>query len=530
MNERRIPGLVVAGGVIAALCGAAWADVAAAQGQAIGYVFHDRNGNGQRDPGEEGLPGIRVSNQREVVATDEHGRWRLPVNDDTTFFVIKPRGWMTPVDRDRQLPRFFYTHKPAGSPKLRYKGVAPTGPLPESIDFPLYPREEPDRFQAVFFGDTQARNEKELQYMAHDVIAELVGTEAAFGVTLGDVVFNDLSLFDSHNRTVALIGIPWYNVLGNHDINMDVPDDKQSDETFERFYGPNYYAFDHGPTHFIVLDNIHWTGPTQERKGEYHAELGEEQLTFVRNSLSFVPHDRLVVLMMHIPLTSTNDREALYRLIEDRPYTLSVSAHRHWQAHQFLTEKDGWRGAEPHHHVISVTVCGSWWRGAPDAHGIPHATMRDGAPNGYAIYTFDGHQATIDFKAARRPAAYQMHIHAPYTVNASDAAEVEVFANVFGGSERSKVEMRLGDDGPWLPMERVLRPDPAYVEMRARDDAIQPRVGLPMREPDVCQHLWMAKLPADPPRGLTLIHVRTTDMYGRVFEACRAIRIKGPPG
>lgn len=498
---------------------------AAAEQFATGYVFHDRNGNGVRDPGEEGLAGVRVSNQREVVETDEDGRWRLPVDDDSTFFVIKPRGWMTPVDEDKQLPRFYYTHKPHGSPELRYPGVAPTGPLPESIDFPLYPREEPDRFRAIFFADTQARNEKELEYMAHDVIAELVGTDAAFGVTLGDIVFDDLSLFDSHNETIALIGIPWYNVIGNHDLNFDATEDKYSDETFERIYGPNYYSFEHGPTHFIVLDNVHWTGP-DERGRSYHAEIGEEQLTFVRNDLAFVPEDRLIVLMMHIPLTSTRDREALYRLIEERPYTMSVSGHTHWQAHRFITREDGWRGPEPHHHVINVTVSGSWWRGEPDEQGIPHATMRDGAPNGYAIYTFDGHRATVDFKAARRPATYQMNIHAPYTVQAGEAGQVEVFANVFGGSERSTVEMRLGDDGPWIPMERVERHDPTYVEMKAREDRIESRRGLSMRDPVNSHHLWMAHLPADPPRGLMVIHVRTTDMYGRVFESCRPIRIR----
>ena len=64
---------------------------------ARGVVFHDENRNRVRDAGEDGLPGILVSNQREVTTTDADGRWRLSVSEDDVVFVVKPRGWMTPV-------------------------------------------------------------------------------------------------------------------------------------------------------------------------------------------------------------------------------------------------------------------------------------------------------------------------------------------------------------------------------------------------------------------------------------------------
>ncbi|HMO71740.1 MAG TPA: hypothetical protein PKC84_08900 [Paracoccaceae bacterium] len=68
---------------------------------ARGVVFEDLNRNGVRDPGEPGLRGVRVSNQREIVLTDRAGRWELPATDDTVFFVIKPRGFMPPLSADR---------------------------------------------------------------------------------------------------------------------------------------------------------------------------------------------------------------------------------------------------------------------------------------------------------------------------------------------------------------------------------------------------------------------------------------------
>ena len=49
-----------------------------------------------------------------------------------------------------------------------------------------------DNFKVVWFADTYAQMPAELDYLRDDVIAELIGTEAAFGVTAGDVVFDDL--------------------------------------------------------------------------------------------------------------------------------------------------------------------------------------------------------------------------------------------------------------------------------------------------------------------------------------------------
>ena len=123
---------------------------------ASGVVFADRDRDGQRDLLERGLRGVAVSNGRDVTRTDWRVRYRLPVGDNTIIFVVKPRGWSPPIAADG-LPRFYYVHKPKGSPShLRFAGVAPSGPLPESIDFPLVRSGEPDSFRAVIFRGTLA--------------------------------------------------------------------------------------------------------------------------------------------------------------------------------------------------------------------------------------------------------------------------------------------------------------------------------------------------------------------------------------
>ena len=492
-----------------------------------GVVFHDRSGEGVRQSGDRGIAGVCVSNGRDVVKTDSRGRWRLAVDEDDIIFVIKPSGWKVPVDPAFQLPRFYTIHKPKGSPDYRYKGVDPTGDLPPSVDFGLQPQKEDKRFKMVLFGDPQPRNQTEINYMAHDVIEQVIRDAAAenakFGMSLGDEMFDVLNLYESQNRTIGKVGIPWYNVVGNHDLNFDAPDNSTSTETFQRVFGPTCFAFNYGQVHFIVINDVVWEG---KAKARYHGEITREQLEFVKNDLIHVPNDQLVVIAMHIPITGVDNKEELFRLIEHRPYTLSFSAHTHVQRNLFLTEKDGWKGKVPHHHLNHATVCGSWWRGATDERGIPHATMSDGGPNGYSIVEFSGRDYKVSFRPASRPAWDQMRIWLPEELTSVEAGRTEVIVNVFAGSEKSVVEMSI-DGSEWEPMQQFTGKDPHYVQLKALETSPKPPNGSLLPGPSDTPHLWKVKLPRGLKEGTHKVDVRTTDMYGQVYKDQRIFRVVG---
>ena len=81
-----------------------------------GYVFNDSNQNGIFDNNEKGVPGVLVSNQREVVQTNNKGMYSLPIPSDAIIFVTKPAGYRVPLN-ELNLPQFYYIHQPEGSPE-----------------------------------------------------------------------------------------------------------------------------------------------------------------------------------------------------------------------------------------------------------------------------------------------------------------------------------------------------------------------------------------------------------------------------
>ena len=519
---------------------------------ARGVVFLDRDGSGKRVAGALGIPGVRVSNGREVVVTDAQGRYELPVTGDTIIFVQKPAGYRVPLDAQNK-PRFYYVHRPSGSPtNFKYAGIAPTGALPASIDFGLQKQEEPNDFRVVLWGDPQPRDLKEVDYIARDIAAELVGVKAAFGLSLGDNAFNDLTVLEPLNDVTAQLGLPWHSVIGNHDLNFEAPDDVLSAETFKRIYGPTYYSFDYGSAHFVVLDNVKWLGPNAELKnGNYTAGFGEQQLAWLKNDLALVPREKLVVLMMHIPVATApdapipdapgkpprfieEDRRAFLTLLQDRPHTVSISGHTHVQYHAYVGREEGWNGAEPHHHFNCGTTSGSWWCGAPDEQGIPNTTMRDGTPNGYAFLNVSGATYTIDWQVARAKSDYQMTVYAPAQVEAAKVTQTPLEVNVFNGGPKTRVEYKIGN-GNWAQMGRISALDPGYENLKSIETEIsgapkgtKPKKGkLPWRalpEIEATPHLWQMQLPTLPV-GAHSVEVRATDQWNRVFEERRIVRV-----
>jgi hypothetical protein len=490
---------------------------------ARGIVYEDLNQNNKKDTREKGIPNVSVSNGVDVVQTNAKGEYQLPVGNDNIVFVIKPGNYNVPLNQFNQ-PQFYYIHKPNGSPVLTYPGVAPTGKLPKSIDFALLPKTVAEDFKIFVFGDPQAYNENEINHFYNGIVKELEGAKGIeFGMSLGDLVGDRLDLHLPYKKAIQKIGLPWYNVIGNHDLNFDVKADSLSDESFEKEFGPATYAFNHGKVHFIIADNILYPDP---RGGNgYWGGLQQNQLRFIENNLKYVPKDYLIVFAAHIPLSENDsgdpfndqDRNNLFALLKDFPYTLSLSAHTHYQSHDFLTEKDGWMQEKPHHHYNVGTTSGDWYSGKLDEKGIPISTMRDGTRKGYATISFTGNQYVIDYKAAGKPSDYYFEIYAPKVVVANKFVRPRISANFFIGSSRDSVFYRI-NNGTWSKMTYRKDYDLAYMrEYQDWDFTHKPFAGSRPSAPIPCNHIWFGTIPTRLEPGQHTIEIKAHDMFGRVF-------------
>ncbi|MGF1453604.1 MAG: calcineurin-like phosphoesterase C-terminal domain-containing protein [Opitutales bacterium] len=510
--------------------------LAFAQETATGFVYHDANGDGSRNSEEAGVPDVLVSNGSEVVRTDAQGRYELPVTDDTALFVIKPAGWMVPLN-EVNLPQFYYLHKPEGSPELEYAGVEPTGPLPDSVDFALLRKEDEDTFRMLLIGDPQPYNQQQVDYFIEDIVEDAMQIEdIAFGMTLGDIVGDDLTLFSPLNRGIARLGVPWWNVYGNHDMNFDAPTDELADETYERVFGPATYAFQWGEVWFIVLDNVIYPTPP-ELKRKYVGGVTEQQFAFLENLLAEIPTDDLVVFAQHIPLFveeafgetyRLEDRERLLSLFENHPRTLSVSGHTHYVRQEEFDAEDGWPHPQPHVHLHynAGAGAGSWWSGPPNEHGIPMTTMRDGTPNGYSILEFDGTDWMPFWKSAGKSIEKQMHLFVPEVVPGSAGYPQEFFVNFYLGKEGDAVRYRIGD-GDWREARFRVRPDPAYMQLWLEHNYNEGLPdGPPLPAPEPSHHLWSARLPGGLEPGKHTLTVEATDSWGRTFTETAEFRVK----
>lgn len=502
-----------------------------AQSSVTGYVYADANNNRKKDKSEKGIAGAGVSNGKEVTTTGADGKYTLPVGNDNIIFVIKPSGYNLPVN-EKQLPLFYYIHKPQGSPiAVKYKGVAPTGALPKSVDFALLPATETKDFTSLIFGDPQPYTAEEIEYYAKGVVAEVAGIKnITFGMSLGDLVGDSLDLHSPYIEATKAVGIPWYNVMGNHDMNYEAKSDSLSDETFESNFGPANYSFNYGDVHFIVLDDIMYPDPRDGKS--YWGGFREDQLQFIENDLKLVSKDKLVVMSFHIPLNNdkeafnTEQRQRLFNMMKDYENTLTLSAHTHFQRNDLFTSKDGWLRTKPHHEYNAGTTSGDWYSGAFNEKGIPVSTMRDGTPKGYAFIHFKGNQYTIDYKVVGKPADYQIALYAPKNFIGKRPGSATVYANFFMGHKSSEVEIRF-DNGKWKKMKFAESFDPNYIASMVQWDLSDTLLG--NRRPSIpteSTHLWEAAFPKGLEPGIHRFEVRAKDMYGKTFTASQNFNVK----
>ncbi|MBO6575988.1 MAG: calcineurin-like phosphoesterase C-terminal domain-containing protein [Rhodothermales bacterium] len=416
--------------------------------------------------GGSGLAGVAVSDGFDVTVTTADGSYELISSDRQRFvFVSTPAGFRIPTT--------------GMGTAAHYLPIRPDDSGDMTANFSLEPGHDDTEHSFLALGDTQTQTAFEMQRLHAESVPDMQRvtarlSNAAFGIAVGDIMFDDLSLFPEYERAVSRIGIPFFQAVGNHDLDMDAGVDPESVKTFERHFGPAYYSFDRGAVHYVVLDDVLWHG------SGYIGHLSADQLTWLARDLRLVEDGRTVVVFLHIPALSSQyrrrgqdrpstsvsltNRELLYRLLE--PFNAHlISGHTHENEHVLE--------GGVHEHVLGTT-CGAWW-----SDDICH----DGTPNGYAVYSVRGDALSWRYKSTGQVFSSQMRLYAPRD------GQPELIANVWDwdpawqvvwledGVQRGRLEPRVGldplsvsrfdgDDAPahrtWvqpMPTEHLLHAD-----------------------------------------------------------------------
>ena len=438
------------------------------------------------------LANVSVSDGFDIVQTDGKGQFTLQPHSNAGFvFIILPAGYQFP--HSNGVANFYASIDSSKKEQL--------------IDFMLEPlAQNDDRHAFIIWGDTQIWDKEDARQLnevsapdTQKVIASL-GNQPVHGIALGDLVFDKFELFPDYKAAVAKTGVPFFQVIGNHDMDLGARSDEGSDKTYREQFGPTYYSFNRGKMHYVVLDNVFCIRSNRA----YMGYLPENQLAWLEKDLASVPAGSTVIVSLHIPTKTgaakraglreeapashTSNRDILYKML--KPYNAHIlSAHTH--------VNENWVEGNLMEHN-TATVCGAWWTGP---------VCSDGCPPGFEVYQAEGDKLSWYYHPVGGKKEDQLRLYAP---GKSAEKPKHVVANVWNWDPAWKVEW--WKDGLAMGiMEQFAGQDPLAKQLYEGP-------ALPAKhkwvEPSLTDHLFAAF----PGEGAKEIVVKATDRFGNVFQ------------
>ena len=260
------------------------------------------------DNGGIPIEGVVVSDGIQCVATDSDGAYFLNADTSTAKFIqiSTPSGYLPPVS--------------SGSPRF-YKLLSEqsqSGGIYTVEDFVLTPVANPGTYTLFISADPQPRAASagmdKVAYHSTDICdglyldlresASAISGRQVYGICLGDLVHENMSLMDTYAAALGTLGFPTYNVIGNHDNDPSATDDDGGAWKFESLFGPRNYSFNIGGIHFVVLDDlIMKQNPDNDNKlTAYDRGLTDEIWAWLQNDMDFVPKSTVVMTFAHSPM------------------------------------------------------------------------------------------------------------------------------------------------------------------------------------------------------------------------------------
>lgn len=266
--------------------------------QLSGRVYEDRNCNGVFDASDRGMAGVALSDGSDVVKTDRSGAYTLSGAAAGRFvFLTTPSGFTI---AKHYLP--VVTGKAAG------------------YDFALVPsggkiaRDGSHSF--IHITDTEISSEIGHEKFVNNVRDYAADQSSAFVIHTGDICYE--KGLNAHIKMMnnSNMGLPIRYCIGNHDYVKGA----YAEELFENNYGPIYYSFEVGRTHYIV---------TPMAYGDHKPAFDTAVLyKWLKNDLAAVSDGMSVVVFNHD--LQCRDGKFLFGDVDLLKHNLKAWIYGHW--------------------------------------------------------------------------------------------------------------------------------------------------------------------------------------------------------
>lgn len=328
------------------------------------------------------IQGVVVTDGFNVTTTDAKGYYGIKRNPKARMvYMTQPAGYQMGM-RNGQIPFFAYLTE-----------------AKQRADFALA-KVDDSKHIFIAMGDPQPSQKWEMDRFTYETMKDVREFAAKQKVPvammcLGDMGWDNQICYNDYKYAIETGGVPAYGVIGNHDHNQFVKNDEFADINWQRNNGPSYYSFNMGKIHYVVLDNINYTG-----RDKYTILVNKQQLEWLAKDLQFVPKGSTLVVGMHASVFNRikmkpkiPNHAEIMALLQDYKVHF-VTGHTHVMSTiEFEKEK--------FEHNVGA-ACGAWWRAQ---------VATDGAPHGYEVFEMNGDKINWWYKSVNYDKSYQMRAY-----------------------------------------------------------------------------------------------------------------------
>lgn len=477
-----------------------------------------------------GVPDVLISDGIEIVKTNAQGSYKLQSGKKWKYvFMIVPSGY-----------------EPAALgflPKIHEPLKADVNTR-EEVNFTLE-KVQNDNYTLLVCGDIHlARRTNDLAQFEkvagfiNKTIEEAPGK--VYALTLGDMTWDMYWIannygFEDYIQTMNSYfpSTTFFHTMGNHDNEMEVAGDFDKAIKYTENLTPDYYSFNLGKIHYIVMDNMDFTGVEagEENRSKYAKNFTAEQLEWLRKDLSYVDKGTPIFVTAHEPLARPSGlswNEQLDGKDADLDTFIGIFNGynvRFLSGHTHNIFNRNWTPSFVEHN--SGAICASWWWSGYHTPGIHIA--QDGAPGGFTVWDVKGTDCTHYYQAALQPREYQFRAYDMNKVKEviSEGRSTEsgykkyydhiqsygdnvILVNVWDYDDDWKVE--ISENGTPLDVAEVGVYDPLHIEAMTI-----PRLNKNSGTTTFSTAKWRHFFQATASAADTPVTVKVTDRYGNVY-------------